>query len=155
MTDNLAKTKKIIEEFFEKMTFQAEVKILPLKENTLSVEVKTEEPQILIGEGGETLLEIQRLLRLILRKHFAKEEQFYVDLDINDYKKKKLAYLKDLAKNAAEEVVLTKKEKSLPPMSSYERRVVHMELANNPNIKTESVGQGQERKVVVKPLLES
>jgi len=151
--NNLEKIKKEIEEFFKKMTFEAEIQSLSKEGPTLTLSLKTEEPQILIGEKGETLFEIQHLLKLILRRKINIEEAFYVDLDISDYKKKKTTYLKEMARNAAEEVVLTKKEKILPPMSSYERRIIHLELAEMPNITTESMGQEPERKVVVRAYL--
>ena len=108
--NNLEKIKKEIEEFFKKMTFEAEIQSLSKEGPTLTLSLKTEEPQILIGEKGETLFEIQHLLKLILRRKINIEEAFYVDLDISDYKKKKTTYLKEMARNAAEEVVLTKKE---------------------------------------------
>lgn len=154
--DNLETIKKIVKEFLEKMTFEAEVEVLQKEEQTLLVDVKTEEPQILIGERGETLSEIQHLLKLILRKALrqaqgSEAELFYIDLDINDYKKKKIDYLKDMAKSAADEVLTTKKEKELPPMSSYERRIVHMELAQRSDVVSESVGEEPERRIVVKP----
>lgn len=109
---DLEKMKKETEEFFRKTTFEVEVDFLPQKDQTLPVNLKTEEPQILIGEGGETLLEIQHLLKAILRKKIGGEERFYLDVDINDYKKKKTTYLKEMARSLAEEVVLTKKEKN-------------------------------------------
>ena len=151
LPNNLEKIKKEIEEFFKKMTFEAEIQSLSKECPTLTLSLKVEEPQILIGEKGETLFEIQHLLKLILRRKINIEEAFYVDLDISDYKKKKIAYLKEMARALAEEVVLIKKEKILPPMSSYERRIIHLELANMPNVTTESMGQEPERKVVISP----
>jgi spoIIIJ-associated protein len=59
--------------------------------------------------------------------------------------------LKEMARSATEEVVLTKKEKILPPMPAYERRIIHLELADNSNITTESVGQEPERRIVIRP----
>ncbi len=143
--------KKEIEEFFRKMTFEAAIQSLSQKEETLTISLKTEEPQILIGDRGETLFAIQHLLKLILKRKLGIEGIFYVDLDIDDYKKKKIAYLKETARSVAEEVILTKKEKILPPMTPYERRIIHMELAEIPDITTESVGEEPERKIVVSP----
>lgn len=148
---NLEKIKKEIEEFFKKMTFEVEIESLSQKEQTLFLNLKTQEPKILIGEKGETLLEIQHLLKVIFKRKEMIKEPFYIDLDINDYKKKKIAYLKELAKSLAEEVALTKKEKILPPMPAYERRIIHLELADLPNVTTESIGQEPERRVVVRP----
>ena len=143
------KIKKIAEEFFEKMCFEVEFEVGPIEENTVSLDLKTEEPQILIGEHGLTLAEIQRVLGKILRKGTG--EQIFLDLDVNQYKKNKIEYLQDLARSAADEVALTKKEKILSPMSSYERRIIHLELSQREDVKTESIGQEPERRVVIKP----
>ncbi len=146
----LKNIKKEVAIFFEKMSFSVEIELLPQKELTLPIVLKTEEPQILIGEKGKTLAEIQYLLKIILRRKIKIEKPFYIELDVNDYKKKKIEYLKELAREVAKEVALTKNEKILPPMSAYERRIVHLELADYPNITTESIGQEPERKIAVK-----
>lgn len=148
------KIKGITEEFFKKMTIPVEINLGPQKEETIPINIKTEEPQILIGDKGQTLAEIQHLLKMILKKQIAaegQESQFYIDLDIQDYKKKKIDYLKEVARSCADEVSLNKKEKILFPMAAYERRVVHMELADRQDIITESIGEEPERKVVIRP----
>lgn len=156
--NEIEKIKKIIEEFFKKTTFEVEIEVLPPQDLTLPINIKTEDPQILIGEQGQTLLEIQHLLKTILKrnlKNFSadklKEENFYIDLDINNYKKKKIEYLRELARSVADEVSLSKKEKELVPMPAYERRVIHLELASRNDVTTESIGQEPERRVVIKP----
>lgn len=147
---NPKKIKEIIQEFFNKMTFRVDVEIGVPEDLTIPIEIKTEEPQVLIGKKGETLSEIQRLLKIILKRKIAPEKNFYIDLDINNYKKKKIEYLKELAISTADEVSLSKKEKRLDSMSPYERRVIHIELAERNDIITESEGEGDERKVVIK-----
>jgi len=146
---NLEKIKKVAEKFFQKLTFPGTIKIEENKEGTILIAFQSEEPQILIGQKGETLLEIQHLLRHLVLKEL--KERIFIDLDINDYKKKKTEYLKDLARSTADEVSLSKKEKVLPPMPAYERRIVHLELAERGDVVTESAGEGSERKVVIKP----
>jgi len=145
---NLEEIKKITKDFFKKTTFEVEIEFLPPQELTLPVNLKTDEPQILIGEGGQTLIEIQHLLKTILKKKI--QEPFFIDLDINGYKKKKIEYLKELAKSVADEVALAKKEKSLTPMPAYERRIIHLELAGRQDVITESIGQEPERRVIIK-----
>ena len=150
--NNLEIVKKTVEEFFSKMSFEATVNMLGQESQTLLLAIEAEEPQILIGERGETLWEIQHLLKLILRKKIEpSEQQFYIDLDINDYKKKKIEYLKETAKIAADEVALSKTEKVLPLMSSYERRIIHLELAERSDVISESVGEEPERRIVIRP----
>ncbi len=147
--EGLEKIRKITKEFFQKTTFDVSLHFSTKEENTLLIEAKTEDPQILIGEKGQTLADIQHLLKIILRKKTA--ELFYVNIDINDYKKKKAEYLKELANSVADDVILSKEEKALSPMRAFERRIVHMELAERSGVITESIGERDERKVVVKP----
>jgi len=151
--DNLEKIKKEVQDFFQKATFEVEIEFSSQKDKTLPINLKTEEPQILIGEGGQTLTEIQHLLKSILRKKIVSEEPFYLEIDINGYKRKKYEYLRELAKSVADEVSLTKKEKELAPMPAHERRIIHLELAGRTDIISESIGQEPERKIVIRPNL--
>jgi len=153
--------KKTTTEFFEKLTIpinDLKVNIIEKesvqesdqnRESVVEIKIRVDDPQILIGERGLTLNEIQRLLGIILNRKA--EKKFYVNIDINEYKEKKIDYLKNIAKEIADEVSFTKKEKTLPPMSSYERRIIHTELADYPGVSTESQGEGPDRRVVIKP----
>ena len=154
--EQLEEIKKTVKEFFEKASLEVEIEFLPPNDLTLPINLKTEDPQILIGERGQTLSELQHLLKAILKRKIAAKgeptkENFYIDLDINDYKKKKLDYLKEMARSLADEVALTKKEKILPPMPAYERRIIHLELAGRQDVATESIGKEPERQLVIKP----
>ena len=149
--EELKEIKKIIQEFFQKTGFEVETEVFPPEEKTIPIKIKAPEPKILIGQGGQTLTEIQRLLKVILRQKIP--EEFYIDLDINDYKKKKIEYLKEMAQSLADETILAKKEKTLASMPAYERRIIHLELAERKDIMTESIGQEPERKIVIKPYL--
>ena len=75
-----------------------------------------------------------------------------VIVDVNNYKRERERLIGELAKAAARKALLEKKEVSLPAMNAYERRLVHVELATRPDIKTESIGEGEARQVIVKPL---
>lgn len=147
--ETINKIEEAVKEFFQKTTLEVSIEFLPAQESTLPVNIKSEEPQLLIGEGGQTLIEIQRLLKLSLKKKIS--EEFYIDLDVNDYKKKKIEYLKEITRSEADEVSLTKTEKELAPMPAYERRIVHLELLNRSDVVGESVGEGLERRIVIKP----
>jgi len=149
------KIEEITKEFFAQMTIEilsihigAEV---PTEEarDIVDLDIKLEEPQILIGQGGQTLFEIQRLLKNVSNRRLQK--LFYLNLDINEYKKKKIEYLKDIAKNLADQVSLTKEEKALLPMPAYERRIIHAELSQRTDVVTESQGDGFDRHIVIKP----
>ena len=144
------KIEKKVETFFKEMCFSIQAKA-SFDKDTLKVDVKSDEPRVLIGEKGRILACIQRLLRSIFQRQFGFD--FYFNIDINDYKKKKSLYLQELAEGTADEVALSKQEKELEPMSSYERRVIHLQLAGRPDVITESIGIGPDRRVVIKPFL--
>lgn len=121
-----------------------------LSENdeTLRVNVRMDDAGFLIGANGDNLRELEFLLRAVLQKQNYGKRIF---LDINNYRRIREDNLKDLAKEIAHKVILTKKSQSLPPMNAYERRIIHMELATNPDIATESEGEGMDRHLIVKP----
>jgi len=146
----IKKIKEKVEEFFEKMGFPPISLSIEPKEKTLMVNLNTEEPKLLIGEKAQTLLDIQRILRLIVFKEL--EEPVFIDLDINSYKAKKIAGLKELARQMADEVALKKEQKILEPMSAYERRIIHLELAERSDVTTQSIGEEPERRIVISPV---
>jgi len=147
----LDKIKQTAQEFFEQAGLEVEVQVNNPQEATVPIILTTQDPQILIGERGQTLNEIQKLLRSIIKKRIETPDHFYVDIDVNDYKKKKTEYLSETARTAADEVALMGEEKELQPMTAYERRIIHLELTDRSDIVTESIGQEPERRVVIKP----
>lgn len=88
------------------------------------------------------------LMRLIAQKNNLEP----VFVDVNNYRKKRRDLIIELAKATARKSLAEKKEIPLPPMNAYERRIVHLELSSHPDIKTESVGEGRERYIVIRPI---
>ncbi len=142
--------KKETEKFFEMMTFRPNLIDVVRKGDIYLIETDISNPKTLIGERGRTLSEIQYMLRLLVRKII--QSNIFIELDINDYKKKKRKILGEIAKEIGDEVILHKKERVLPPMSPYERRIVHLALKERVGIQTKSIGEGINRKVVIKPV---
>lgn len=151
--------KKITQEFLYKMTvadFQVEVMT---EKNTIENSVVedvvlininlSKDPQFLIGKDGQTLFDLQKVLRVVINRKLKKV--FYIKLDINDYQKQKTEYLKKLAKSLADEAVLNKEKRVFPPMPSRERRIIHEELAKRQDVVTESQGEGYQRCVIINP----
>ncbi len=141
--------KEITEEFFNKMTLEADNISVTKRDDYYLIEVEMGDPKMLIGERGQVLSELQYILRIIVRKRL--DEETFIELDINEYKKKKKESLKSIADDIAGEVILRQKEKILPAMNPYERRIIHLALKDREGIKTESIGEGDERKVVIRP----
>lgn len=93
---------------------------------------------------------LDHIFGLIFRKH---GERPYI-LDINYYRRERERLIEELARAAAKKAVLTKSDVELPAMNAYERRIVHMEISAHPDLLTESIGAGKERRVVVKRITE-
>ena len=151
--EDIKKIKQAAEEFFKKTTFEVlniEADFSVAENNDIvNLKIKMADPQVLIGEAGQTLVEIQRILRLLFNKRLQKF--FYLNFDINDYKEKKTEYLKKTARDLADEVAFAKEEKKMLPMTAFERRIIHSELSKRTDVLTESQGDGRERHVVIKP----
>ncbi|MBI2062582.1 MAG: hypothetical protein HYT64_02750 [Candidatus Yanofskybacteria bacterium] len=104
--------------------------------------------RFIIGKNGQNLKAFEHLVRAIFLKN--NEGQNLV-LDINDYRKSRASFVVDTAKQAVSRVRNTQKAEVLVPMSAYERRIVHMELASYPDVATESIGDEPQRRIVIKP----
>ncbi len=151
------KIKKVTAEFMGNMGFPpSNIQVLEIQESesaetkqAVGIDLDLDDPKILIGQGGQTLAALQRLLRIVLNKQLG--QFFYVNLDINEYKAKKLGFLKQLAQEVAQEVSLTGHPKTLSPMPSYERRILHQELSRLGTVMSESQGSETDRHIVVKP----
>lgn len=114
------------------------------------VSIAMREGRFLIGKGGENLRAFEHLVRvLVSRKLGAAAPQCVCD--INNYRRERIEYLRSFARQVAQQVKLEQRAIQLRPMSAFERRVIHVELATRPDIITESQGEGSTRRVVVRP----
>lgn len=105
-----------------------------------------------IGDGltreeiGAMLPPLETVVNLIARR----EGESTCVVDLNYYRRERERLIAELARAAARKASVTKMQVELPPMNAYERRLVHVEIATHPELTTESVGSGKERRVVIK-----
>jgi len=105
----------------------------------------------LIGKDGEALIALNFILKRILEKRLRDADLPYTDfmLDINGYQKKRVDSIKSHAHMLAERARFFKSSVEAPPMTSFERRIIHDHLSGQEDLKTESAGFGKDRKVVI------
>ncbi len=148
--------KAALEEIIKRMKLDARVELRSdIQEEAdtdippIALEVTGEDLGILIGRRGETLAALQYILRLIV----AHQEKARVPLtvDVEGYKQRRYQSLRELALRLAQKAVSTKQSMTLEPMPADERRIVHLALSVNPDVVTQSVGEGELRKVVIMP----
>lgn len=140
-------------ELLERMHVRARLKaqiVPPHDENDqpmVLVEVQGDDLSILIGRRSETLNALQYITSLIV----AKEAGRWVPLmiDVQGYRARRERQLRVLARRMAEQVVHTGKKSALEPMPANERRIIHLELRDHPDVMTESVGEEPNRKVTI------
>jgi len=126
------------------------IRIEKRDENTFRANIESEEPSLLIGHHGENIYALQNILRTIIFKKNPGEYNVIVDVD--DYRKRQEENVLKLAERKVEMVRKTSQIQSLPPMSPYFRRLVHMHLSGTDfsDIMTESVGDGDMRHLTIK-----
>jgi spoIIIJ-associated protein len=118
-------------------------------EGVITLDVSGDDLGILIGRRGQTLSALQYVVRLILAHQT--QARVPVVIDVEGYKQRRYEALQALAQRMAEQVKAKGRPFTLEPMLAYERRIIHIALADDPDVTTESVGEGESRKVVIMP----
>jgi len=111
------------------------------------VDIRGDDLSVLIGRRAETLNALQYILALIVSKEATNWVQVIVDVE--GYRARRERQLRQLARRMAEQAIRTGKRQVLEPMSSAERRIVHLELRNHADVTSESVGDEPNRKVTI------
>ena len=112
------------------------------------IDLTGEDSGLLIGRRGQTLQALQFLVNLIVRRQF---DGVRVVLDVENYRQRREASLREMASKIAERVAQTNRSITLEPMPPADRRIIHTCLTNHPRVSTESTGEGDSRKVTILP----
>lgn len=153
--DTLEVSRVVVKELLVKMKVRAQVTaryVEPEDERskeTVWVDVHGSDLSILIGPKAETLNALQNIAGLIIGKEIGHSIPLIVDVE--GFRARRVQQLRQLARRMADQAVKTGRRQVLEPMPASERRIVHIELRNNPQVKTESVGEEPRRKVTIVP----
>jgi len=147
----------ILNNILSKMGVKAKIEIqdhsFPIAEegesNPITLNIIGGDLGILIGRRGQTLDALQYLVRLIFSRKAKSKSPIIIDVE--NYKQRRYEDLRTLALNVSQQVKAKKSSLKLEPMLPFERRIIHLTLANDPDVITESTGEGESRKVVVLP----
>lgn len=146
--DKFYESKELLENILKAMHFENVSVIGNLEDNIIKLEAKVDEKDtgIAIGKGGQTLDAIE----LIVRKAVdSRRNNVRLNIDINNYKKRRDEKIIDLAADTARKVAKSKKSWNLRYMNSYERRLAHEEISKHKNVSSHSEGVEPRRYVVV------
>ncbi|MBT3321571.1 MAG: protein jag [Anaerolineae bacterium] len=150
----LERSEEIVNKLLELMHLEASATARyddPDREGRKSVylDVKGKDLGVLIGRRGKTIEAFQRIAALIISKEMSRWVR--VSIDVEGHRSRREQQLQRMAKKIAQQVASSGQKQSLEPMPPNERRIVHMTLQNSPDVKTNSIGEDTQRKVVVEP----
>lgn len=152
MNQLLVKTKETAQQFLRFLGFaEAVLDVAEGPAGGIEVKIQTSEAAgALIGEQGQGLAALEYMLRRIVLRGVS-DPAPRLTLDINGYRAERAKVVRQRAREAADEMRYMKQPYIFEPMSAYERRLVHLELAARGDVVTESQGEGRERRVVIRP----
>ncbi len=150
-------TRDVLEKLLELMGLTARVSLSEAftvvdddgEASSVGLNIEGDDLGILIGRRGQTMLSLQHILRLIVSS--ANQSKMPIVIDVEGYKERRCEGLRNLAFRLADQVTARKSSFAMEPMPAFERRVIHLALADHPDVLTESSGIGDARKVVIIP----
>lgn len=148
MDEGISRGKEFLEEILEKMKTSCNIEARA-EDEIVFFDIEGEDLGLLIGYHGCTLNALQQLLSIVVNKD--EENRRKVILDIEKYRENRQKKLEEMAEREADKVVSRKTTVTLNPMSSYERRVIHVALADHEGVETKSEGEEPARRVVIIP----
>jgi len=140
--------KELTKGLLERMGVRIEVEGF-LKEGNLYLEIKGDQEGILIGKHGRTLESLQMLVNRMVNKRL--KNAMRVILDIDDYRKRRADSVTLMALRLGDEAKRTGHSQVAGLLNAYDRRIIHLALKEDPFLKTESIGEGELKKVKIIP----
>lgn len=141
--------KELTKGLLERMGVRTEVDGF-LKEGNLYLEIKGDQEGILIGKHGRTLESLQMLVNRMVNKRL--KNAMRVILDIDDYRKRRADSVTLMALRLGDEAKRTGHSQVAGLLNAYDRRIIHLTLKEDPFLKTESIGEGELKKVKIIPM---
>jgi spoIIIJ-associated protein len=133
----------------ERMGVRAKVEGF-LKEGNLCLEIKGDQEGGLIGKHGRTLESLQMVINRMVNKRL--KSAVRVVLDIDDYRKRRVDTMANMANRLGEKAKRIGHSLTVGPFNSHDRRIIHLTLKEDPFLKTESLGEGELKKVKIIPI---
>lgn len=142
--------KEALETLLTGMGINSHVEVLPDaagEPNAFTLNIIGDDLGVLIGRRGETLRDLEYITRLIVTQKVGKPAKLVVDVEA--YRTRRERVLRELAKRMAERVKSNRQPITLEAMPPNERRIIHMTLRDHPSVRTNSIGEGDHRRVMI------
>lgn len=147
--DDIQTVSDIVEDLLHRLEIAGSVDVTTDETEAFRVRIETEETGLLIGHHGKTLESFQLVLGIIISKKLGRWVKAYVN--VGDYREKREETLMHMAQRAAERALALGRPVELSRLSPSERRIIHLTLSGDERVMTESIGEGDDRVLLVKP----
>lgn len=144
-----AAAREILENMLRQLDLIASVEAEEVEGGQILLSIQGDDLGILIGRRGQTLQALQYLLRTIISHRLKVKAP--LTIDVEGYRQRRVESLQSMARHLADQVVSRRQAYMMSPMTPYERRIIHVELAEDPDVTTHSIGEGDGRRVVIEP----
>lgn len=136
-----------VNQYFENIGVQHFVEVKKADDDSIFVTMDAENNSILIGKNGQTLQAFNTVVKAAANAQF--KRRLSIIVDVNGYKEERYEKIKSMAERIAKTVAKTHVSARLGPMPNDERKVIHKQLSNFPNVRTESEGEGAQRRIKI------
>lgn len=148
-SDEQKKIQTVVEDFITRLGISGSTTTAVDEVGSYRVHIESDETGLLIGHHGKTIESIQLLLNMVVARELGVWKKVYVN--VGDYREKREETLMLMAQRAADRAIALGRPVELARLSPSERRVVHLTLTGDDRVVTESVGEGDDRVLLVKP----
>ena len=148
-SDISGEAKIVLETLIKHLGITADVHVVEGSDGNqpITLNIQGDDLGVLIGRRGQALSSLQYVVKLIIAEKFKLWAQ--ITVDVEGYKKRRYEALQNLALRVADQVKTSKRSMNLEPMPADERRIIHLALADSPDVSTHSIDYGERRKVVI------
>ncbi len=141
--------KKLADSFFNQVfslySIEGKISEPEINDNYFIIKIETSNDQLFAKNNAQLLLTLQELINVVGKKYFGFEPR--IILDCKDYRLHRNSFLRNIALKKAEEVKRTRRTFIFYPLDSYERKIIHMTLQDDPDVMTESEGNSKYKRV--------
>lgn len=149
MADFHGEVQQFVSDVTKAMGLDVTIVVDRLEDGSVRVDVQGDDGEVLLRRKGEALDALQHLVNTAYRRELASQQRIVVDC--LDFRRGKDVELQQMAKFLIERALMTGAPQELGPLNSYARRVVHMVVAEHPEVSSESQGDGLVKRVIIAP----
>ena len=148
MEEEIETANRLMMDLLQKMNVEAEVNSY-LKEGMVCIDITGDREGILIGRHGRTLDALQLLINRMVNRRIKEPVRIVVDID--SYRSRRADALARMAVRVGDRVKTTGKSMTIGPFNAHDRRIIHIALKEDPSLRTESIGEGDIKKISIIP----